>query len=431
MHRVRIKGITVGLAASLAGLLVVVAPGAQAGAPLPGPNVKIETDSASIDTFQALNSTVTRSRDKSRNDFVGFGENLIPGTLSGPEGKATAFVSQASTIVTPSSAAFPTGPLNGIAVSGRLRAEATKSGNPAPGVPVSSPEGSFSADFTTSGPTPFQFDGALHATNSDQDDCTEITADLTGPINRSFAARGGGDCTPGEHHSTGFVITDILPAGDYNLDVQYSSTVDPENPGKETATGAVETNLFFFHRCSRVGTTGADTINGTTGDDVICGRGGNDTINGGGGNDEIFGGSGNDVIAGGGGNDELHGEVGDDRVRGDAGNDQVEGDFGDDQLQGNSGDDELDGNDDADRADGGGGDDQVDGGSGADTLLGRAGKDQMDGRSGKDDINGGGDNDRIKALDHERDTVNGAGGNRDVAFVDRRDRVRGVERINP
>jgi Ca2+-binding RTX toxin-like protein len=72
----------------------------------------------------------------------------------------------------------------------------------------------------------------------------------------------------------------------------------------------------------------------------------------------------------------------------------------------------------------------VDGGSGADTLLGRAGKDRMDGRSGKDDINGGADNDHIKALDHERDTVNGAGGNRDVAFVDRRDRVVGVERIN-
>jgi len=96
MHRFRIEGITVGLAASIVGLLSLGASGAQAGAPLPGPNVKIESDSASIDTFQALNSTVTRSRDKSRNDFIGFGENLIPGTLSGPEGKAIAFVSQAS-----------------------------------------------------------------------------------------------------------------------------------------------------------------------------------------------------------------------------------------------------------------------------------------------------------------------------------------------
>ena len=257
MHRFGIRTTALGSVAALIGLLAIAGAGLGfAGAPLPGPNVTIDDDSASIDTFQALNSTATRSRSKSGDDFVGFGENLIPAPLTGPEGRAEAFVSQASTIVTPSSAAFPTGPLNGIAVSGRLRTSATKSGNPAPGVPVGSPEGTFQGEFTTTGPTPFQFDGALHAVNSDQDNCTEITVDLTGPINRSFAARGGGDCTGGQHQNTGFVITDILPAGEYTLDVEYDATVDPEGPGTETATGAVETNLFFFHRCSRVGTNG-------------------------------------------------------------------------------------------------------------------------------------------------------------------------------
>ncbi len=195
-----------------------------------GPNVTIQDSFASIDTFQALNATDERSRTKDGNDFIGFSENLHPAVLRGPEGKADTFVSLGTTLETPSSKPFPTGPLNDIAVTGRLRDEATKSSNPAPGVPVASSEGSAEVEFTTSGPTPFLFSGALNAQNSDHDNCTEIDVDLSGPINHTFVARGGGDCSPSGPRHRGFVVSDVLPAGDYQLNVDYSSTVDPEDP---------------------------------------------------------------------------------------------------------------------------------------------------------------------------------------------------------
>ena len=257
-----------------------------------GPNVTIQDSFASIDTFQALNSTDERSRTKDGNDFIGFSENLHPALLRGPEGKADTFVSLGTTLETPSSQPFPTGPLNDIAVTGRLRDEATKSSNPAPGVPVASSEGSAEVEFTTSGPTPFLFSGALNAQNSDSNDCTEIDVELSGPPDRSFLARGGGDCSPSGPRHRGFVVSDVLPAGDYQLNVDYEATVDPEERGTETATGAVDVNIFFFRRCTVLGDNRANNLNGTTGDDVICGRGGNDRINGRGGADLVFGGTG-------------------------------------------------------------------------------------------------------------------------------------------
>jgi hypothetical protein len=90
------------------------------------PTVTIVENSASIDTFQALNSTVTRTREEDGSNFVRFPESLKPPALIGVEGKADVFVSQASTMVTPSSKAFPTGPLNGIGLSGRVSEKATK-----------------------------------------------------------------------------------------------------------------------------------------------------------------------------------------------------------------------------------------------------------------------------------------------------------------
>ena len=294
--------------------------------------------------------------------------------LRGPEGKADTFVSMGATMETPSSQPFPTGPLNDIAITGRLRDEATKSSNPAPGVPVASSEGSAQVEFTTSGPIPFLFSGALNAQNSDHDNCTEIDVDLSGPLERSFLARGGGDCSPSGPRHRGFVVSDVLPAGEYQLDVEYSSTVDPEERGTETATGAADVNIFFFRKCTVLGDNRANTLNGTGGDDVICGRGGNDRINGRGGADLVFGGDGNDVINGGGGGDDLRGD------------------------------------------------------SGADTVRGQGGKDRLDGGPGRDTLSGGAADDKIKAHDGAADDVNGGGGNHDIATVDRRrDTVRGVE----
>ncbi len=223
-----------------ASVTALAAPGLAAAA------VTASGNSASIDTFQALNSVDTQSQNKQGNDFISFTENLLPSLLTGPEGRAKAFVSQASAVVTQSQ----TFPLlvteGGFVVDGRLLDQATKSSNPAPGVPVASSEGSVDMDFDTSALTPFQFAGSLLSSNTDADDCTEVSVKLTGPVNHTFEASAGGDCSPSLPHSRGFVVTNNLPAGSYTLSVEYSTTVDPEDPGSESASAAVDTSLAFF-----------------------------------------------------------------------------------------------------------------------------------------------------------------------------------------
>jgi hypothetical protein len=221
---------------SIAAALVLAAP-AHA-------TVSVDGDFAAIDTFQALNSTDTQSRDKDGSDFVGFGENLLPPPLTGPEGSAKAFVSQASTIITPDFNS-PFSPVQGIGFDGRLTAKATKSSNPAPGVPVASPEGEFSVDFTLSDPTKIQFAGSLLARNTDSNDCTELNAELSGSTNHLFSARDGGDCGAPRRPSKGFLVEQVLPAGSYSFDADYSATVDPEEPGTSTASGAADVILAF------------------------------------------------------------------------------------------------------------------------------------------------------------------------------------------
>jgi hypothetical protein len=113
-------------------------------------------------------------------------------------------------------------------------------------VPVSSPEGDLSVDIETTSGTPYQFAGALQTANTDNNDCTEITVELNGPVDHTFEASGGGDCPTALPNQRGFVVTDQLPAGSYTLDVQYGATIDPEDPGTEQATGAVTLSLAFF-----------------------------------------------------------------------------------------------------------------------------------------------------------------------------------------
>jgi RTX calcium-binding nonapeptide repeat (4 copies) len=130
------------------------------------------------------------------------------------------------------------------------------------------------------------------------------------------------------------------------------------------------------HRnCTVLGTARADRLTGTSKKDVICGLGGNDTIRGGRGNDVILGGGGRDRIFGGKGNDRLYGNAGNDRVRGQSGRDRLVGGDGRDRLYGDRG------------------------------------------------------NDWISSRDSRRDRVFGGRG-RDRAKVDRRDRVRSVERVS-
>ena len=64
-----------------------------------------------------------------------------------------------------------------------------------------------------------------------------------------------------------------------------------------------------------------------------------------------------------------------------------------------------------------------------DRLFGYRGADRLIGRAGRDCLKGGKGNDRIRARDGQHDVVRCGAGRHDVAIVDRRDRVRGCERV--
>ena len=133
------------------------------------------------------------------------------------------------------------------------------------------------------------------------------------------------------------------------------------------------------------------------------------------------------VILGTSGNDTRAGTPAKDLMFGLRGNDALEGRGGSDCLYGNEG---------ADRLSGGTGNDVIRGGGGSDHLTGNAGDDEVVDTSGRDELSGGSGNDRLNARDASRsgrrvaDVVRCGPGRRDVALVDRRDRVsRDCERV--
>jgi hypothetical protein len=134
-------------------------------------------------------------------------------------------------------------------------------------------------------------------------------------------------------------------------------------------------------------TNGRNSLLGTAGPDMLCGLLGNDTLTGLGGDDTLWGDNCNDdkagvVAAARDGNDRLLGGPGDDTLYGAGGNDELEGGPGNDKL------------------DGGGGRNAFTGGNGDDTVYARNGK-----------------SDSIRC-----------GRGRDIATVDRRDRLTACER---
>jgi metallophosphoesterase (TIGR03767 family) len=82
-----------------------------------------------------------------------------------------------------------------------------------------------------------------------------------------------------------------------------------------------------------------------------------------------------------------------------------------------------------DRLRGRGGRDRLVGRGGRDCLAGGAGKDKLVAGDDKDRLSGGSGDDKLKARDGKRDTLRCGGGDRDRAVVDRKDRVRGCERV--
>jgi ABC-2 type transport system ATP-binding protein len=105
--------------------------------------------------------------------------------------------------------------------------------------------------------------------------------------------------------------------------------------------------------------------------------------------------------------------------------------------RGGPGPDKFKGSDGPDAINGGGGRDRVKGGRGNDCIAGQGGSDRLGGGGGedlllagrgRDRVSGGADRDKIRAAGGGGDVVR-CGPGRDTAKVDRRDRVRGCERV--
>ena len=130
------------------------------------------------------------------------------------------------------------------------------------------------------------------------------------------------------------------------------------------------------------------------------------------------------VAEGGAGNDTIIGQPGA-RIpdgafsKGGRGNDVLRAPRGGGILEGGPGNDELVG---------AGSDDLIEGGRGNDRVTGGGGPDEITGGPGRDRLFGGAGRDFIKSRDSARDMVR-CGPGRDRATADRRDRVRGCERI--
>ena len=150
----------------------------------------------------------------------------------------------------------------------------------------------------------------------------------------------------------------------------------------------------------RTGTARSDVMFGRRGNDLLRGIAGADCLVGEAGNDRLFGGTGGDSLLGGTGADVLGGGTGHDRLYGDSARDRLAG------------------------------------GAGADVLDGGGGDDRLSDTAGRDRFSGGAGNDTIVARDASlagrriADTVRCGAGSRDLALVDRRDRVaRDCERV--
>ena len=186
---------------------------------------------------------------------------------------------------------------------------------------------------------------------------------------------------------------------------------------------------------------GGITTTGTSGPDVFAGTVGADVFRAGAGSDRLRGGPAGDLLCGEAGNDTVDGEAGPDRLYGDFcpgaklaavagdGNDVVRGGAGSDRLVGGGGRDKLDGGAGHDRLDGGAGRDKLTGGAGNDRLTGGGGNDTLAGGAGRNRYAGGAGNDEVSAVNGKRDRVDCGAGRRDSARVDRRDRVKGCERV--
>jgi Ca2+-binding RTX toxin-like protein len=111
------------------------------------------------------------------------------------------------------------------------------------------------------------------------------------------------------------------------------------------------------------------------------------------------------------------------------GNDTIDGGTGNDKLYGAGGADKLTGGDGNDQLFGGGGSDSLSGGRGKDTLNGGTGNDKLTGGADVNKYAGGAGDDTVNARNGRVETIDCGSGRKDSASVDKRDKVKGCERV--
>ncbi|MEU9173928.1 calcium-binding protein [Streptomyces sp. NPDC048420] len=173
-----------------------------------------------------------------------------------------------------------------------------------------------------------------------------LTDTFTGPVGSVISATASqGTCTTAVSCALGTLapgakatITVVAePRATGTLTERASVTATQTDPATANNTATVTTTVNNARGCTRIGTSGNDSITGTYGNDVICTLSGDDTVNASYGNDTVHGGYGNDRVDGGLGNDTLNGGPGNDTLTGNYGTDNlntVDGVSGNDTANG-------------------------------------------------------------------------------------------------
>jgi uncharacterized repeat protein (TIGR01451 family) len=252
----------------------------------------------------------------------------------------------------------------------------------------------------------------------------------------------------GPSATAGVTVTDVIPSGARFVRAEGAATCTPGAtlrcalaPIAPGASGVLTIVLAgtaegaSFHHAVSVTTTSTDPTPGDHSaavDTLVTGASvapppltlaGAACVN------QTFGGRDDDVLLGSSFGDRLYGRQGRDLLRGRAGNDCLFGGEGADVLDGDGGDDTVSGGDGRDRLFGGAGDDRLLGGAKGDELHGDAGNDRLFPGTGRDRVWGGAGNDVLSARDGSRDVID-CGAGLDRVTADRRDRLRGCERVS-
>jgi hypothetical protein len=252
----------------------------------------------------------------------------------------------------------------------------------------------------------------------------------------------------GPSAAAGVTVTDVIPSGARFVRAEGAATCTPGAtlrctlaPIAPGASGVLTIVLAgtaegaSFHHAVSVTTTSTDPTPGDHSaavDTLVTGASVAPpplTLAGAACANPTFGGRDDDVLFGSSFGDRLYGRQGRDLLRGRAGNDCLFGGEGADVLDGDGGDDTVSGGDGRDRLFGGAGNDRLLGGAKGDELHGDTGKDQLFPGTGRDRVWGGAGNDVISARDGSRDVID-CGAGLDRVTADRRDRLRGCERVS-